>query len=566
MPERDVGHEQTEKILQALERRIAQVYREAADGVRETIDKYFAGLVERDKYMRALVQKGEITEDYYAQWLQNQIGRGERFEALQNQLAERVTNAAETAYAYINDATPSVYSLNRNYGAYTIERATGSVGFTMWNESAVRRLLVQQPELMPHYPPEKALKRGIDLEWGKKQIRAAIQSGILQGKSIGKIANDLQKRIPDMSRKSAIRAARTAMTGAQNGGRQDSYEAAKRMGIKAKKRWIATLDGRTRDSHRRLHGEIAEIDDKFSNGLMFPGDERGRPTETYNCRCDMVADVESLSTADGTKKLDPQTQSKIITNDITYGEWAGQKSGIISKDVKKKSDYIGRVYGKTDGQSYITPEGDTYTLTGDGAGKTKEVPKNEDGGVKVYKAPNNSGFLNGVYVNDENKNAIYSNGRIVLNNSAYNNNLRDQMKGMIENETLRLGGLREDGVWYRGTDNPKEIEYIKSGKLRASKNHMTGAIEDGVSVWETPKYSFKYTYQVSGEFVGIGSDGEPLISPDSVKLLSDSAISAKDVSEAMERGKQEFLKEYSWTEEQYDKALKGEYDWKGDLR
>ena len=153
-----------------------------------------------------------------------------------------------------------------------------------------------------------------------------------------------------------------------------------------------------------------------------------------------------------------------------------------------------------------------------------------------------------------------------MNNSAYNNNLRDQMKGMIENETLRLGGLREDGVWYRGTDNPKEIEYIKSGKLRASKNHMTGAIEDGVSVWETPKYSFKYTYQVSGEFVGIGSDGEPLISPDSVKLLSDSAISAKDVSEAMKRGKQEFLKEYSWTEEQYDKALKGEYDWKGDLR
>lgn len=283
MPDRDVGHEQTEKILQALERRIAQVYAEARDGVKQTIEKYWAGLVERDKYMRALVRKGEITQDYYAQWLQNQIGRGERYEALQNQLAERVTNAAETAYAYINDTTPSVYSLNRNYGAYTIERATGSVGFTLWNESAVRRLLVQQPELMPYYPPQKALKRGIDLEWGKKQIRAAIQSGILQGKSIEKIANDLQRRIPDMSRKSAIRAARTAMTGAQNGGRQDSYEAAKKMGIKTKKRWIATLDGRTRDSHRRLHGEIAEIDDKFSNGLMFPGDERGRPKETYNC-------------------------------------------------------------------------------------------------------------------------------------------------------------------------------------------------------------------------------------------------------------------------------------------
>ena len=309
MPERDVGHEQTEKILQALERRIAQVYAEARDGVKQTIEKYWAGLVERDRYMRALVQKGEITQDYYVQWLQNQIGRGERFEALQNQLAERVTNAAETAYAYINDTTPSVYSLNRNYGAYTIERVAGSVGFTIWDESTVRRLLVQQPELMPHYPPKKALKYGIDLEWGKKQIRAAIQSGILQGKSIGKIANDLQRRIPDMSRKSAIRAARTAMTGAQNGGRQDSYEAAVKMGIRMKKRWIATLDGRTRDSHRKLHGKTVDVDEKFPNGLMFPGDPRGDAKELYQCRCDMVAIVEGVNDGDM----------------MSYSEWEAMK-------------------------------------------------------------------------------------------------------------------------------------------------------------------------------------------------------------------------------------------------
>ena len=309
MPDRDVGHEQTEKTLRVLERRIAQVYAEARDGVKQTLEKYLAGLVERDRYMRALVKKGEITEDYYIQWLQNLIGRGERFEALQNQLAERVTNAAETAYAYINDATPSVYSLNRNYGAYTIERVAGSVGFTIWDESTVRRLLVQQPELMPYYPPKKALKHNIDLEWGKKQIRAAIQSGILRGESIGEIANDLRRRIPDMGRKSAIRAARTAMTSAQNGGRQDSYEAAKKMGIKTKKRWIATLDGRTRDSHRKLHGKTVDVDEKFPNGLMFPGAPRGDAKELYQCRCNMVAVVEGVNDGDM----------------MTYSEWEAMK-------------------------------------------------------------------------------------------------------------------------------------------------------------------------------------------------------------------------------------------------
>lgn len=323
MPDRDVAHEQTEKALRALERRIAQVYAEARDGVKQTIEKYWAGLAERDRYMRALVQKGEITQDYYTQWLQNQIGRGERYEALQSQLAERVTNAAETAYAYINDTTPSVYSLNRNYGAYTIERVAGNVGFTIWDESTVRRLLVHQPELMPYYPPQKALKRGIDLEWGKKQIRAAIQSGILRGESIGEIANDLQRRIPDMSRKSALRTARTAVTGAQNGGRMDSYKAASDMGIKVRKRWVATKDDRTRKSHRRLDGETVDWDKPFSNGLMYPGDRSGPGAEVYQCRCTMRT-VEKAGIEAEPRKMrvrDPKTGRNVVVEEMTYEQW-----------------------------------------------------------------------------------------------------------------------------------------------------------------------------------------------------------------------------------------------------
>ena len=323
MPDRDVAHEQTEKALRALERRIAQVYAEARDGVKQTIEKYWAGLAERDRYMRALVQKGEITQDYYAQWLQNQIGRGERFETLQSQLAERVTNAAETAYAYINDATPSVYSLNRNYGAYTIERVAGNVGFTIWDESTVRRLLVQQPELMPYYPPKKALKHGIDLEWGKKQIRAAIQSGILRGESIGEIANDLQRRIPDMSRKSALRTARTAVTGAQNGGRMDSYKAATDMGVKVRKRWVATKDDRTRKSHRKLDGETVDWDKPFSNGLMYPGDPSGPGAEVYQCRCTLRT-VEKPGIEAEPRKMrvrDPKTGRNVVVEEMTYDQW-----------------------------------------------------------------------------------------------------------------------------------------------------------------------------------------------------------------------------------------------------
>lgn len=43
--------------------------------------------------------------------------------------------------------------------------------------------------------------------------------------------------------------------------------------------------GRTRESHRRVDGEIRELDEKFSNGLMFPGDPNGSAAEVVNCRC-----------------------------------------------------------------------------------------------------------------------------------------------------------------------------------------------------------------------------------------------------------------------------------------
>ena len=57
------------------------------------------------------------TERDYALWRLNQIGRGERFDDLAVKVAERYTKSNEVALAYVNDATPGIYSLNRNYAA-----------------------------------------------------------------------------------------------------------------------------------------------------------------------------------------------------------------------------------------------------------------------------------------------------------------------------------------------------------------------------------------------------------------------------------------------------------------
>ena len=233
-----------------------------------------------------------------------------------------MTNANAAAVAYVNDATPGIYSLNRNFAAYTIEQVTGDVGFDLWDEQTVKRLIVEQPELMPYYPPKRALKRGIDLAWGKKQITASVTSSILQGKSIKHMADDLQSRIVTMNRDSAIRTARTAVTGAQNAGRMDSYFAAEKMGIKCRKEWMATLDGRTRHSHAMLDGEIVDNDKKFSNGCRFPGDPQGRPEEIYNCRCTLVSAIVGIDTSNGKRR----DRYGILPN-MTFAQWEKSKRG-----------------------------------------------------------------------------------------------------------------------------------------------------------------------------------------------------------------------------------------------
>lgn len=324
----DTGQKLTEQELTKLEKRIFAVYQEAYNGLDATIREYFSKFSERDKEMKAQLDAGKITEEHYRQWRIAQIGRGKRFEALRNQVAERMTNANATAVAYVNDATPGIYSLNRNFAAYTIEQVTGDVGFDLWDEQTVKRLIVKQPELMPYYPPKRALKRGIDLAWGKKQITASVTSSILQGKSIKHMADDLQTRIITMNRDSAIRTARTAVTGAQNAGRMDSYFAAEKMGIKCRKEWMATLDGRTRHSHAMLDGEVVDNDKKFSNGCRFPGDPQGRPEEIYNCRCTLVSVIEGIDTSKGQRRArNPETGQNDLIENMTYAEWAEWKQG-----------------------------------------------------------------------------------------------------------------------------------------------------------------------------------------------------------------------------------------------
>ena len=102
-----------------------------------------------------------------------------------------------------------------------------------------------------------------------------------------KIADRMQT-VTDMNGVSAIRNARTMVTGAENAGRIDMMHKAATDGVIMRKRWIATTDSRTRDWHRDLDGIEVDMDEPFQNDfgdIMFPGDPTADGANVWNCRC-----------------------------------------------------------------------------------------------------------------------------------------------------------------------------------------------------------------------------------------------------------------------------------------
>ena len=290
----DQGHIETEKLLVTIERKIKKIYEEASKDLQKQADEYFAKFAKRDKEQRELLKAGKITEERYRQWRLAQMGRGKWFEAMRDSCATRVTHANEVATAYVNDDMAKVYALNRQFTIGDVQKQAGDVlsgiDFIQYDEKTVKRLLVEEPDLMPHYPEERALDRGIDLKWGKKQITDSITSGIIRGSSIDQISKDMTERISNMGRTSAIRAARTAYTAAENAGRQDGAEDLEQKGVILKKIWVAMIDSRVRHVHAEANGQEVDNGEPFVVGgeeMMFPCDASmgASPWNLYNCRC-----------------------------------------------------------------------------------------------------------------------------------------------------------------------------------------------------------------------------------------------------------------------------------------
>lgn len=166
-----------------------------------------------------------------------------------------------------------------------------SIAFDVVDEETVRRLWFDDPDLLPHLQVDKAA----DMAYNKSRINSIVLSGILRGQSMDGMAFTLAN-LSKTNMSGALRSIRTAVTSAENGGRLSRLQAIEAAGVSGLgKQWLATGDDRTRESHMAVNGEIVKPQERFSNGLLCPGDPNGAASEVYNCRCSMRTVLDGVN-------------------------------------------------------------------------------------------------------------------------------------------------------------------------------------------------------------------------------------------------------------------------------
>ena len=282
---KDPAIKYTDEELKDLEDKIKAVYSEAESDIQKKMDDFNEKFQKKDLAYQKQLKDGLITQEEYDNWKKGQVFTGKQWAAKKNEISATLHNSNKIATAMINGSTLSVFAENSNYTAYSLEHGAGAnFGFDLYNVESVNKLIKEDPQLLPKWKVDQKK----DYVWNQKNINMALTQGIIQGESLKDISKRVSSGLAGKNQNLMNTFAKTGMTQAQNSGRLERLEKAKKLGLNVKKEWIATLDNRTRFDHQQLDGQVADTDGYFKVGglkIRYPGDPEAHPSLVYNCRC-----------------------------------------------------------------------------------------------------------------------------------------------------------------------------------------------------------------------------------------------------------------------------------------
>jgi SPP1 gp7 family putative phage head morphogenesis protein len=158
-------------------------------------------------------------------------------------------------------------------------------------------------------------------------VRQSVYQGIVQGNSYDSVARELRDTL-NITASKAETIARTESHRAREMGNLAATVEAAEMGIKFRRRWLATLDSNTRDTHGAMDGQEIEVFDEKGEIAKFQSPSGGEAeypggfgiaSEDINCRCTMVEVVE------GFEPTDRRFKGEGIREYQSYNDWINKK-------------------------------------------------------------------------------------------------------------------------------------------------------------------------------------------------------------------------------------------------
>ncbi|UXU67470.1 phage head morphogenesis protein [Staphylococcus agnetis] len=207
---------------------------------------------------------------------------------------------------------------------YLYEMASqSSMRFDVPTASTINKAIEQPIEFIKLVPTLQKHRNEV-----LKRIRIHITQGIMSGEGYSKIAKALRDDI-GMTKAQSMRVARTEAGRAMSQAGLDSAMVAQDNGFKMMKRWFATKDTRTRDTHRHLDGTSIPLTDNFkSSGCvgqapkLFIGVASAK--ENINCRCKLLHYIDEDDLPGVMRVRNDDGTTEVIPN-MTYFEWEKSK-------------------------------------------------------------------------------------------------------------------------------------------------------------------------------------------------------------------------------------------------
>jgi len=349
----DYGARYADRAIAGAAKELKSTYRKAQKELKEKLAGFEKRFEQTNRMKRKQLEEGKITDQQYRDWLTGQVFIRNQWQQSIREVSAVMHSCNSQAAKMINERRLDVFAENYNYMAFKGEGITG-VSFGVYNTQAVARLIMDDPKILPEWKVDEEK----DYEWNERKVNGIVRQGIIQGESIPEITDRLCRDLSAANENKMMLFARTAITGAQNAGRQQQMNDAADMGIDIHKQWLATLDSRTRDSHRKLDGQEVPYNENFVSlygEIEYPGDPDAKPADVFNCRCTIVSIYPKYE-----DRSKPDWREEETIDGMTYQEWKENKKAEGKHEAKEeKSELEQKIAGIVKGEPMTHEEADT---------------------------------------------------------------------------------------------------------------------------------------------------------------------------------------------------------------